>query len=742
MTSYISNRSNIAVFLLTLVSVLTATPTWARTLDLELESTLQAAKPDQEIPVILILKDRVDLTVFKDSNRSLRRAKIIKALKAKANVDQTAIRTLLASRKAKRVRQLWLINGIAFNATSTAVRELAGRSDVESVRLDQTLNAPTLNSGNFAAPEWNLAAIHAHELWALGYSGSGIVIANIDTGVDPDHPDLAGKWRGGPNSWYDPHAEHASPYDSLGHGTQTMGIMLGGDANGTSIGVAPSAQWIAAKLFNDAGQAQWSDIHLSFQWLLDPDGDPDSADQPQVINASWGLLGSTNQCVMEFNDDIHVLKAANIAIVFSGGNEGPASQTSLSPANNPEGFAIGAVDDTRTLADFSSRGPSACDSAIYPKISAPGVNINTSDLSFGGLPLYTNVSGTSFAAPHVSGTMALLLTAFPNTGVAALEIALQESAVDLGEPGADNGYGFGLIDALAAYNKLLEQTSAGNPPTITSSPITSATQDQPYQYSVTATDPDSDALSFSLTTAPSGMSIDATTGLIAWRPNNAHVGSNNVELRVSDANALFASQSFSIDVANVNDTPAAIDDAYSMIANSTLIVAAKGVLNNDSDPDADALSAVLVSNPANGSLSLNADGGFAYAPIAGFTGADAFTYLATDGALASEPAAVTLSVNPNQAPIARDDAASTRKNTTLLIPVLANDSDPDGSLDTSSIIIVLAPNKGGSVTANSDGTVTYEPKRNFKGREKFRYTVNDEHGTSSNKAIVTVSVTN
>jgi serine protease AprX len=740
-TNRIDKPSAIGFFLL-LIVVFVCANARAGVIDPGLEFYLQAAKPGQAVPVILTLIDRADLSAFKALDRQTNRTKMAKALKSKADASQQALRTLLASRKAQRIRQLWLINGMAFTSNSATIREIANRSDVDSVRLDQSLEAPAVNAGVTAAPEWNLGVIHVPEVWSLGYTGAGMVVANMDTGVDVQHPDLSGKWRGGLNSWYDPHGEHATPYDHLGHGTQTMGIMVGGEAGGTSIGVAPGARWIAAKLFNDAGQAQWSDIHLSFQWLLDPDGDPDTADMPHVVNASWGLIGIANQCVMEFNDDIHILKLANIAVVFSGGNEGPASQTSVSPANNPEGFAIGAVDDTQTLANFSSRGAGACDGGIYPRVSAPGVNINTADLSFGGLPLYASVSGTSFAAPHISGTMALLLNAFPNASIASLESALQQSALDLGESGADNGYGYGLANALAAYHYLRNSTPSGNAPVITSTPVTTAAQGLAYQYPVTASDPDGDQLSFSLITAPSGMNIDAKTGLIAWTPSNAQVGANSVALKVSDPGGLSATQNFSIQVTNVNDPPVASNDAYGMISGGTLAVAEAGVLGNDSDPDGDALVALLASGPAKGSLSLNPSGGFVYTPVAGFAGTDTFTYLANDGAVSSPAATVTITVNSNRAPIAGNDVATTRKNTAKVIAVLANDSDPDGSINPASVIIVQTPNKGGIAAANVNGTVTYKPRLNFRGTEYFSYTVKDNRGATSNKATVTVTVTN
>jgi len=335
------------------------------------------------------------------------------------------------------------------NASGAAIAGAQGAVDI----LD--------NDAPAGLPEPNLTLIRAPDLWARGYSGQGIVVANMDTGVDLTHPDLASKWRGGTNSWFDPHNEHpAVPYDANGHGTQTMGIMVGGDAGGTTVGVAPNAQWIAVKIFDDAGSAPVSAVHSGFQWLLDPDGNPDTNDAPDVVNSSWGAASNIGQCLLTFQADIQALRAAGVAVVFSAGNQGANTMTDISPANNPESFAIGAVDNAQNIAGFSSRGPSSCDGSIFPEVVAPGVQVTSTDASLVGLPLYAAVSGTSFSAPHVSATMALLLSAFPASSVSQLETALVQSARDLGTPGPDNDYGFGLIDALGAY-EYLRCNSAG-----------------------------------------------------------------------------------------------------------------------------------------------------------------------------------------------------------------------------------------------------------------------------------------
>ena len=322
----------------------------------------------------------------------------------------------------------------------------------ESPKRQETLSEPTAFSIT-AKPEWNLSSIRVQELWSKGHMGMGIVVANMDTGVDFDHPDLKSKWRGEKNSWFDPHGEHETPFDSNGHGTQTMGIMGGGSEGGTAIGVAPNAKWIAVKIYNDAGQTSLGHCHLGFQWILDPDGNPETNDSPDVVNFSWGFNQYVNQCNPEFLEDIRILKAAQIAVVFAGGNEGPNSSTSLSPGNYTNSFSVGAFDQSLKVASFSSRGPSACDGSSYPKVVAPGVGVRTADLTLrGAFPnSYATVTGTSFAAAHVSGAMALLLSAFRDLSASELESALKESASDFRKAGPNNDHGYGLIDIMKTY---------------------------------------------------------------------------------------------------------------------------------------------------------------------------------------------------------------------------------------------------------------------------------------------------
>jgi hypothetical protein len=285
----------------------------------------------------------------------------------------------------------------------------------------------------------------------------------MDTGVDINHPDLGPRWRGGSNSWFDPYGEHPLlPTDRDGHGTQVTGLILGGNFSGAYIGVAPDAQWIAVKIFADDGEARSSAIHASFQWLLDPDNNPDTDDAPDIVNNSWGYEASPNICdtlSREFQVDVQALQAAGMTVLFAAGNTGPATSSSIAPANYPESFAVGSVGTSTSptlISSFSARGPSACDGTIYPEMVAPGFEVWTSDLTAGGAfpGSYLLATGTSFSTPQVSGVMALLRSAFPYITASDLETSLKQSATDLGTVGPDHTYGYGLVNALAAFKYL------------------------------------------------------------------------------------------------------------------------------------------------------------------------------------------------------------------------------------------------------------------------------------------------
>jgi len=467
----------------------------------ELQAELGNADAGEMVSAIVTLRAEADLSAVPRSSRRARLRAVVTALQDEAERTQRGLRALVATRRAQgkvaRARWLWIVNGLALTATRDVIRELAARPEVLSVRSDATIRAPSRLSAS-APPEPNVALVNAPALWALGFRGQGIVVANMDTGVDVGHPDLSAQWRGGTNSWFDPNGQHPTePTDFDGHGTWTMGVMVGREAGGSAIGIAPDATWIAVKIFNDSGVAPLSGIHLGFQWLLDPDGNPATPDAPNVVNNSW-TFGSPG-CNLEFQPDLQSLRAAGIVPVFAGGNSGPGASTSMSPANNPEALAVGATSNADFLWSSSSRGPSACAGpTTFPELVAPGVNVRTTDL-FG---FYTQQTGTSLAAPHVAGALALLLDAFPNLTPDQQEAALEGTAVDLGAPGPDNDFGYGRLDILAAHDSVTPPNAA---------PVVGAGQDQtiilPAGATLDGTVTDDGLPSGSLTTlwtAPSG----------------------------------------------------------------------------------------------------------------------------------------------------------------------------------------------------------------------------------------------
>ncbi|MCG7990571.1 MAG: S8 family serine peptidase [Candidatus Thiodiazotropha lotti] len=360
-----------------------------------------------------------------------------------------------------RLKSLWTINGIALDVPPEMIDAISALPGVERVTADMrlTMNTPEVEDVD-SQPQWNIEKLNAARLWEREIRGEGVVVGIMDSGVDVNHPDLADRWRGGDNSWFDPYyGDQQLPIDLVGHGTQALGLILAGDESGYQVGMAPEAKWIAARIFDNANQTTLSAIHLAFQWLLDPDGDPLTDDAPHLVNNSWGFANTINQCYQEFDEDIRLLREAGIGVVFSAGNYGPFAETSISPANNSGSLSVGAIDLLDEIEFQSSRGPNACDGGIYPKLVAPGSQVYTTDR----LPVaYNVVSGTSFAAPHITGALALLKSAFPDTPISQIETALYDSAVDLGETGVDDQYGYGLADVSAAYDLLLSNSGSAD----------------------------------------------------------------------------------------------------------------------------------------------------------------------------------------------------------------------------------------------------------------------------------------
>ncbi|MGF1523393.1 MAG: Ig-like domain-containing protein [Leptolyngbyaceae cyanobacterium] len=246
------------------------------------------------------------------------------------------------------------------------------------------------------------------------------------------------------------------------------------------------------------------------------------------------------------------------------------------------------------------------------------------------------------------------------------------------------------------------------------------------------TDVDGDALSIDEVGVPVNGNVSVEGDSIFYTPNNGFTGTDTFSYTIADGNGGTSTANVTVTVSgDPNAAPVAIDDAFSTDEDTVL---SGDVSTNDSDADGDNLAFALVSEAADGAVSVNADGTFSYTPNADFNGSDSFVYEVTDGQLAAT-ATATITVAPiNDAPVAANDTANTVVDTPVTIDVLDNDADVDGD------VLSAAPGAAanGTVTLNEDGTVSYTPNAGFSGTDSFTYVVSD--GELTDEATVTVTV--
>ncbi len=392
---------------------------------------------------------------------------VVDGLQRTSTTSQAGVARLLAARGV-RFESYWIANTGKVHGPKGLMRELAARSDVAKVEADRPLSIPEpapAASIASAGVEWNIAAINAPAVWSdLEVTGRGIVVANLDTGVQFDHPALVNQYRGNRGdgtfdhnyNWFDPSSVCGSPSlapcDNTEHGTHTMGTMVGGAVDDqNAVGVAPGARWIAAKGC-ESNVCSRSALLAGGQWLLAPTDlngrNPRPDLRPNIVNNSWAGPGGDTW----YRDVVAAWVAAGIFPVFANGNAGPACGSAGSPGDYAESYAVGASDRSGAITSFSSRGSGA--GPMKPDITAPGASVRSA-VPGGG---YDTLSGTSMAAPHVAGTVALMWSAVPALigDVVATRSVLDASAVDVadltcGGTAADNGvWGEGRLDALAA----------------------------------------------------------------------------------------------------------------------------------------------------------------------------------------------------------------------------------------------------------------------------------------------------
>ncbi|MBX2999064.1 MAG: S8 family serine peptidase [Caldilineaceae bacterium] len=465
---------------------------------------------------ILLLKAEADLAALDErvyASVADRRAAVVTELMETAARSQAPLKAVLAERQRRSqvtgYQPFYIVNAIAVEGDLDTVVELAQRDDIDRVvasypllrMWDKTLKGT--GAGNVGPPPadpppadptshfpWNITQVGADRVWReLGITGQGAVVGGFDTGVNYRHPALASSYRGVGDgglyrhdyNWFEPGpqlyangnlgpSKSAAPYDCDydSHGTHTMGTMVGaGGPEEYAIGVAPGARWIAVpgicwETMPGTGLADDIGGLKAFQWFLCPTdlsgtlASADCSQAPDVINNSWGTSNPVNDI---FRPAIAALRAAGATVVFSAGNVGRPGSIG-SPAHLAETITVGATTVNDDLTPFSSRGPAFHNLELKPNVSAPGDSVVSATGSSG----YSFYSGTSMAAPHVAGLIALLVAADlvdgeRNLNVDELEAFLTNTAVDLGEFGPDVGYGHGRIDAYQAVRWAL---SAGD----------------------------------------------------------------------------------------------------------------------------------------------------------------------------------------------------------------------------------------------------------------------------------------
>ncbi len=473
-------------------------------------------------------------------------------------------------------KSFWINNTVYVRAPRQVLEQLAARDDVVFIygnpkiavkRPPQPAQLAPQELATLAGIEWGVNKINAPKVWAAGVTGQGVTIAGEDTGYKWDHPAIKAKYRGWNGSsanhnynWHD--AMHsgssscapnqAAPCDDSGHGTHTVGTMVGDDGSGNQVGVAPGAKWIGCRnMIGGAGTpASYTEC---LQWLIAPTdsngNNPDPAKAPDISSHSWGCTvdeGCTAQDALK--TAVQNVVNAGIMVIAAAGNDGSSCSTiGDPPALYDAALTVGSTTSSDAMSSFSSRGPVASASKTKPDLSAPGSSVRSAwnDGS------YNTISGTSMATPHVAGAAALLISAKPSLRGHPEQVAelLRSTAVAVSNTQSCGGVpastypnpvaGAGRIDVYAAYQKAMG--SGGNTPPVAN--FTATTSGLNATFTDTSTDANGSIASRSWNF---GDGSSATTSPVTHTYTSA--GTYTVQLTVTDNGGASNSKSQTVTV--------------------------------------------------------------------------------------------------------------------------------------------------------------------------------------------------
>ena len=347
-----------------------------------------------------------------------------------------------------------VFNGVLIKATSGSLTEIRKLPYVVNIVADGVMTAPHIDVAKSAVAhgighaQLNTKSDSSDKRGAslparanAEYTGAGVVVAVIDSGVDYTHPDLATGYLGG----YDFVNEDADPMDDNGHGTHVAGIVAG---NGAAFkGTAPDVQFLALKVLDAAGKGFDSAVIRAIEHAVNPDGDPSTSDAVDIINLSISSL-ETGMADHPVTIAVENATAAGVVCVVAAGNRGEEGRASITaPGNATSAITVGAMDEFEGVAAFSSRGPSGSISAfsrpffgLKPDILAPGVQIKSTWLS----GAYESRDGTSMASPYVAGLVAQVIQQFPSWNPMTIKAHLMQRSRDVG--GSIWDQGAGIVD--------------------------------------------------------------------------------------------------------------------------------------------------------------------------------------------------------------------------------------------------------------------------------------------------------